>query len=243
MAMLSAASLNRASLVIGLALLAVGLGLQVWSKAVLRRDTQLCTKGPYSLCRHPFYLGNALLDLGICTMSGNWWLVALYPLAFVAAYLPTLRSEKEMLMNLFGDSYREYRRTTAAFFPPSARVLSEWSAPVSWRCLLSERQVSRTIRYVSFPVLVLLAGRIWVLQGGLFDAITLYLGSSVVALNLLSRIVQIRFERGNRDTFRSRCVLLAPRHAVVVCAILFLVVASDWEIDLDDLLVATTLSL
>lgn len=36
---------------------------------------------------------------------------------------------------------------------------------------------------------------------------------------------------------------MAPRHAVVVCAILFLVVALDWEIDLDDLLVATTLSL
>jgi hypothetical protein len=242
MAALSAASLNGTSVAIGLVLFALGLGLQVWSKAALRRDKELCTKGPYALCRHPFYFGNALFDLGLCTMSGNWWLVVLYPFAFVVAYLPTIRSERATLIDIFGNCYQDYRRTTAAFFPPSVRVLRDWSVPLSWKCLLSECQVSRTIRYVSFPILILLAGRIWALQGGVLNATNLCLGSGVVALNLLSRVINIRYELGDRKRLRSRCVLLAPRHAIAVCGVLFLVVASDWEIDPEDILVVATMS-
>jgi len=83
--LLSALFVTQASIVLGLAVILPGIVLHVWSKATLRRKRELATRGPYALCRHPFYLGNALYDLGLCVLSGNWLLLLMYPLGFHVA--------------------------------------------------------------------------------------------------------------------------------------------------------------
>ena len=116
-AVLLASRATTAALVAGAAVWAVGVAFQIWSKAALKRTDVLSTTGPYAICRHPFYLANALFDLGICVMSGNPWLVALYPFAFAAGYLPTIRKEEAALSALYPEAYAEFRRTTPMVLP------------------------------------------------------------------------------------------------------------------------------
>lgn len=161
LALLSAYWATPTSIYLGLGFVLAGLALQIWSKAILKRNRSLAADGPYALCRHPFYLGNALFDLGLCVMSGNWVLVALYPPAFYLAYGPVLRREEQRTRHHFRSAHREYCRTTPLFFPFSPRFLRDWRAPLSWKNLLIEKEVSRTIRHACYPVLVLLAAEFY----------------------------------------------------------------------------------
>ena len=74
LAVVCASHASKASLTLGAVLFGAGLLLTAWSKLALRRNAELATGGPYALCRHPFYLGNAMLDAGLCVMSGYVWL-------------------------------------------------------------------------------------------------------------------------------------------------------------------------
>lgn len=68
----------------------MGYLLTIWSKLVLIRKKELATCGPYAICRHPFYTGNALLDLGLILISGNIWILLFYPFLFWMGYLDGL---------------------------------------------------------------------------------------------------------------------------------------------------------
>jgi protein-S-isoprenylcysteine O-methyltransferase Ste14 len=88
-----------------------------WSPQVqLRAAHRLVTAGPYSRIRHPMYtaiLGWAA-SLGIVLAS---WVPLLFA-AWVAAIL-VLRvpREEQMMLEQFGDEYREYIKRTSRFLP------------------------------------------------------------------------------------------------------------------------------
>lgn len=108
------------------ALLMVCAGLlMTWAIAELRSwrllpeidaDHELCTTGPYGLVRHPMYLALDLLGIG----AAVW--VATAP-ALVAAVLLVVggdlraRLEEAVLLDAFGDRYREYMRSVGRTIP------------------------------------------------------------------------------------------------------------------------------
>lgn len=49
-------------------------------------------------------------------MADNWFIAALGVLAFILMAIRT-EKEEENLIEKFGDDYREYMKTTGAFFP------------------------------------------------------------------------------------------------------------------------------
>src|SRR5207244_985679 len=53
---------------LGLVLWAVGLAVRSWAASVIRKGKALATTGPYSLCRHPLYVGSFLIMLGVCIL-------------------------------------------------------------------------------------------------------------------------------------------------------------------------------
>jgi hypothetical protein len=55
--------------------------------------------------RHPYYLANYLIDSSFCLLSGNLYLVLLYPFLFFWAYGPTIREEEQVLLARHGDSF------------------------------------------------------------------------------------------------------------------------------------------
>jgi len=77
----------------------------------------LNTKGIYSLVRHPLYLGNFFMWLGIILYVGNWWFSLVCTLLFWVYYERIMFAEEFFLRKKFGQIYLNWSDKTPAFFP------------------------------------------------------------------------------------------------------------------------------
>jgi protein-S-isoprenylcysteine O-methyltransferase Ste14 len=77
----------------------------------------LNTTGIYSVVRHPLYLGNFIIWLGIILFAHLWWLVLIYVLAFWLYYERIMFAEEEFLRAKFGDEFTRWAANTPAFIP------------------------------------------------------------------------------------------------------------------------------
>src|SRR3954463_1970188 len=110
----------------GLALGVTSVGLFAWTHAVLgqfwstalqiRPGHRLITAGTYARIRHPMY--SAILgwmtSLGL--VAGSW-----VPLVFAALcalnFILRIRPEEQMMLQAFGDEYRDYMKRTGRLLP------------------------------------------------------------------------------------------------------------------------------
>lgn len=238
MAVATAYHWNMRMAVVGAILAAAGIALQTWSKAALRRNKQLNAKGPYALCRHPFYLGNFLFDVGLCFLSGNGWLVGAYPLIFAAGYYSTFRHEERILRGLFGDAHSQYCRSTPMLRPDLTGLFRHWHAPCSWRVLGVERQISRAIRLAAYPPAVILAARVWDRPAVVFGDTSLSLLMAIAALALLSRFAYVSIENPSSRSIGTIVAASAVHWGTMISAVLPLVLALALEQDAADVLLA-----
>lgn len=81
--------------------------------------------GFYSVVRHPLYLGNFLMYLGVAMMPASGWLVLTFVLVFWLYYERIMYAEEEFLRERFGEMYERWASTTPAFVPR----LSGWQRP------------------------------------------------------------------------------------------------------------------
>lgn len=120
-------------LVIGSVLCVLGSGLRFWAAGYICKSKVLETRGPYSLVRHPQYLGNSLIGIGAAVASGRLWGIAVWVLLFILFYLPAIEREDDKLHRRFGETWRKWREKTPAVIPlrlsrlSSGLRLSEWS--------------------------------------------------------------------------------------------------------------------
>jgi protein-S-isoprenylcysteine O-methyltransferase Ste14 len=78
---------------------------------------QLNTSGMYSMLRHPLYLGNYLIGLGISLVLFVWWLPVIYSLMFWLYYERIMFAEEAFLSQQFGDEFQKWAANTPAFIP------------------------------------------------------------------------------------------------------------------------------
>ncbi|MGO8745750.1 MAG: methyltransferase family protein [Thermoguttaceae bacterium] len=78
---------------------------------------ELNTTGMYSLVRHPVYLGNFVIWLGVSLRCGMWWLVGLFVLTFWVYYERIILAEEEYLRRKFGETYLRWAESTPAILP------------------------------------------------------------------------------------------------------------------------------
>jgi protein-S-isoprenylcysteine O-methyltransferase Ste14 len=78
---------------------------------------ELNSSGAYSIVRHPLYLGNFFIYLGIVLFPEVWWLPVAYGLLFCIYYERIMFAEEEFLEGKFGESFRAWADRTPAFFP------------------------------------------------------------------------------------------------------------------------------
>jgi protein-S-isoprenylcysteine O-methyltransferase Ste14 len=111
--------------VVGLILLAAGLGLAVWARIYLgrnwgmpmteRAEPELVTSGPYRFVRHPIYSGLLLAVLGTALANNLYWLIAL---ALVGGYFIYSATVEERLMTTtFPADYASYKAHTKMLIP------------------------------------------------------------------------------------------------------------------------------
>ncbi len=73
--------------------------------------------GIYSMVRHPLYLGNYFMWIGIVVFTGNPWFVILVSLAFWLYYERIMFAEERFLERQFGESYLSWASQVPAFIP------------------------------------------------------------------------------------------------------------------------------
>jgi protein-S-isoprenylcysteine O-methyltransferase Ste14 len=77
---------------------------------------QLITDGLYGVVRHPLYLGRILLHTGSVLILSSLYGFLLTAIGLMF-FLVRIRIEEEMLLQAFGDEYRDYQKTTKKLIP------------------------------------------------------------------------------------------------------------------------------
>ena len=108
---------TRSSLLWGLPWIMLGEALRIWASGHIHKMAEVTRTGPYALCRHPLYLGHALITTGFLIASANAWLFLAGLAVFAMIFMPTMDREEQDLLRVFGDEYRRYMEQVPRFFP------------------------------------------------------------------------------------------------------------------------------
>jgi protein-S-isoprenylcysteine O-methyltransferase Ste14 len=84
--------------------------------------SKLVTTGPYARMRHPLYLANFLIGLGICLIIGVAWVFLVYLAYFLIQYIPILVAEEKALSTQFKEEYEAYASRVPRFIPKLIKV-------------------------------------------------------------------------------------------------------------------------
>jgi protein-S-isoprenylcysteine O-methyltransferase Ste14 len=111
----------------GTILILVGLFVRVRSILTLNKfftytvtkaaDHQLVTTGFYRYIRHPGYLGQLLVFLGIATALSNWLTILCMMVPILAAYLYRIGVEERFMTAQMGVQYSDYKKKTKKLIP------------------------------------------------------------------------------------------------------------------------------
>ncbi len=113
----------------------------------------LNTSGWYSVVRHPLYLGNFLIWVGLALWLRSWEFVAVVALSFWVFYERVMYAEEAYLRGQFGESYVDWASRTPAFLPR----LTGWrpaDLPFSWRVVVRREHSSCFAIVATFAVMV-----------------------------------------------------------------------------------------
>ena len=117
--------------VVGAPVFAVGIWLLWRSHADLGRnfaptlqiveDHALVTDGVFSRIRHPMYAAHVLWGIGQLLLLQNWIAGPAFLVVQIPLYLRRIPAEERMMLEQFGDEYREYMNRTGGLFPRFGR--------------------------------------------------------------------------------------------------------------------------
>ena len=82
----------------------------------IRLDHALVQTGPYHWIRHPIYTSGILFFLAMLLASSNW-VVGLCWSGVLVLYAYRIPREESMMVEEFGEKYRQYSKTTGRLLP------------------------------------------------------------------------------------------------------------------------------
>jgi protein-S-isoprenylcysteine O-methyltransferase Ste14 len=83
----------------------------------IRPDHELVTRGIYRYIRHPIYAAFLLWGVAQAMLLPNWVVGITGPIILVILFAIRIPREEQMMIDTFGDAYRDYGKRTARFIP------------------------------------------------------------------------------------------------------------------------------
>ncbi|MFH0864821.1 MAG: isoprenylcysteine carboxylmethyltransferase family protein [Bacteroidota bacterium] len=123
------------------------------------RDEQVAeslnTTGIYSVVRHPLYLGNYLMWIGIVVFSFNIYFIIIVSLLFWIYYERIMFAEERFLEKKFGDVYLDWSKRVHTFFPAFGKYIKS-SFPFSFKSILRREYSGLAATAISFAFIDIL---------------------------------------------------------------------------------------
>lgn len=136
--------------------------------------SQLNTSGPYTVCRHPLYLGNYFITFGLLAIVHEPWAWLFGSLYVVVSQTLIARAEDALLAEKFGAQFEAWKNEVPAFLPRVWK-LGEVRGAFAWKRAL-QREVNPFVAWGSGVTLLLLweeftQGRLSAEEGRAFLAV------------------------------------------------------------------------
>ena len=113
--------------IIGSVLVIIGLIIRVTSIRALKQqftyrvtkieDHELIESGLYKIIRHPGYLGQLIIFIGISTSLSNWLSILLMIVPVLLGYLNRIVVEEKFMIEQMGQKYIDYQKRTKRLIP------------------------------------------------------------------------------------------------------------------------------
>lgn len=148
-------TVNLTSFIIGISFILLGMLLHIWSIGCLVRNKQLTTWGPYRFVRHPFYLANFFIDIGICSAGAKWYIFVIYLILFYLIYYLRMKKEERHLTELFPIDYPQYIKLVPRFIPLIFKRYPKSDKDFSWATLVAAgNEITRVLRLLIYPLVL-----------------------------------------------------------------------------------------
>jgi protein-S-isoprenylcysteine O-methyltransferase Ste14 len=95
----------------------VDLGRNWTPTLAIRDDHQLVTGGIFKYIRHPMYAAHLLWAIAQALMLHNWIAGFSLLIVFLPQYLLRVNAEEQMLLDQFGEQYKNYMQKTGRIIP------------------------------------------------------------------------------------------------------------------------------
>jgi protein-S-isoprenylcysteine O-methyltransferase Ste14 len=112
---------------IGMALFAIGLMIRVHSLLTLKQffiytvakveNHKIIETGLYKFIRHPGYLGQLIIFIGIATAISNWLSILVMMVPITLGYLYRIDIEEKFMIEQLGEDYLNYQKRTKRIIP------------------------------------------------------------------------------------------------------------------------------
>ncbi|MBT3385920.1 MAG: DUF1295 domain-containing protein [Prolixibacteraceae bacterium] len=110
---------------------------------------EINTTGIYSVVRHPLYLGNFFMWLGLAIITGNMWFVFSFVLFYWIYYERIMYAEEMFLFDKFGGLYEKWAEKTPAFIP-GFKNFEKPGIIFSWKKILKKEKNGITAVFLIF---------------------------------------------------------------------------------------------
>lgn len=125
---------------------------------------QLNVTGMYSIVRHPLYLGNFFIWLGLSLLPRCWWFTLLTCLIFWLYYERIMVAEEAFLEEQFGEEFRNWASRTPAFIP-RFRQWRRPELPFSFKAALAREYTTFFTLVLGFAIFQVL---VWAVSRGTY---------------------------------------------------------------------------
>lgn len=137
------AAVDDALNAVGLALCLVGAAFRFATIALVPKGTSsnhrvlavqgLNTEGPYAVVRHPLYLANAHLVVGLLCLAHTPWAWGIGLAYFALSYAFIIHAEERLLESTYGDAWRAWAARVPAWVPKLSALPKAFAGPFAWK--------------------------------------------------------------------------------------------------------------